>query len=64
MPEKKILVIDTDVASRNFIVNKLLEQDYEVIQAGSGKEGLISAWRDRPDLVVIDPIPPTPGRWL
>ncbi len=27
----------------------------EVIQAGSGKEGLISAWRDRPDLVIIDP---------
>lgn len=55
MPEKKILVVDADVASRNFIVSKLLEQNFEVIQAGSGKEGLISAWRDRPDLVIIDP---------
>ena len=32
-----------------------LDQKYEVIQAGSGKEGLIYAWRDRPDLAVIDP---------
>jgi pilus assembly protein CpaE len=55
MPEKKILVIDADVASRNFIVRHLLDQKYEVIQAGSGKEGLIYAWRDRPDLAVIDP---------
>lgn len=56
MPNKKILVIDADVASRNFIVRHLLDQKYEVIQAGSGKEGLIYAWRDRPDLAVIDPI--------
>jgi MinD-like ATPase involved in chromosome partitioning or flagellar assembly len=55
MPEKQILVIDADVASRNFIARNLLDQKYEVVQAGSGKEGLIYAWRDRPDLVVIDP---------
>jgi MinD-like ATPase involved in chromosome partitioning or flagellar assembly/CheY-like chemotaxis protein len=55
MPEKKVLIIDADVASRNFIARHLLDQKYEVIQAGSGKEGLIYAWRDRPDLAVIDP---------
>ena len=55
MPEKKILVIDADVASRNFIARNLSEQKYEVIQAGSGKEGLIYSWRDHPDIVVIDP---------
>ncbi len=55
MPDKKILIIDADVASRNFIARNLLDQKYEVIQAGSGKEGLIYAWRDRPDLAVIDP---------
>jgi pilus assembly protein CpaE len=53
--EKKVLIIDADVASRNFIARNLLGQKYEVIQAGSGKEGLIYAWRDRPDLAVIDP---------
>jgi MinD-like ATPase involved in chromosome partitioning or flagellar assembly/ActR/RegA family two-component response regulator len=55
MPEKKILIIDADVASRKFIARNLLDQKYEVIQADSGKEGLIYAWRDRPDLAVIDP---------
>lgn len=55
MPEKKILIVDADVASRNFIARILAEQDYEVIQAGSGKEGLISAWRDHPDLLIIEP---------
>jgi pilus assembly protein CpaE len=55
MPEKKILIIDADVASRNFVARNLVDQKYEVIQAGSGKEGLIYAWRDRPDLAVIDP---------
>lgn len=55
MPEKKILIIDADAASRNFIARNLLEQKYEVIQADSGKEGLISSWRDRPDIAIIDP---------
>jgi len=53
MPEKKILIVDADVASRNFIAHTLADQKYEVIQAGSGKEGLISAWRDHPDLWLI-----------
>lgn len=55
MPEKKVLLIDADVASRNFITRYLHDQKYEVIQAGSGKEGLIYAWRDHPSLAVIDP---------
>ncbi len=56
MPEKKILIVDSDVASRNFIARNLTEQKYEVIQVGSGKEGLICAWRDHPDLAIIDPV--------
>jgi pilus assembly protein CpaE len=55
MPEKKILIVDTDVASRNFIARSLMDQKFEVIQAGSGREGLIYAWRDRPDLMIVDP---------
>ena len=52
---KTILVVDADVASRNFITRTLEKQQYAVIQAGSGKEGLIAAWRDRPDLILIEP---------
>lgn len=56
MPQKKILIVDSDSASRNFIARKLQELDIEVLQAGSGKEGLIVAWRDRPDMVIVDPV--------
>lgn len=55
MPQKRILIVDTDVASRNFVARKLLDEQYEVIQADSGKEGLICSWRDKPDLIVVDP---------
>lgn len=56
MSRKKILIVDADAASRNFIARKLLEQKYDVMQAGSGKEGLIFAWRDHPDLIIVDPV--------
>jgi MinD-like ATPase involved in chromosome partitioning or flagellar assembly/CheY-like chemotaxis protein len=55
MPEKKILVIDAEAASRNFVARKLIEKNYQAMQTGAGKEGLIFAWRDRPDLVIVDP---------
>ncbi len=55
MPQKKILIVDSDAASRNFIARKLHDLGFEILQAGSGKEGLISAWRDHPDMAVIDP---------
>ncbi|MCJ7433592.1 MAG: response regulator [Anaerolineales bacterium] len=58
MTEKKVLVIDADVASRNFITRALQQKQFVVISTGSGKEGLIMAWRDRPDLIIIDPVLP------
>lgn len=58
MPQKKILIVDSDTASRNFIARKLEELNYETLQTGSGKEGLIVTWRDRPDLVILDPAIP------
>ncbi|MCZ2126755.1 MAG: response regulator [Anaerolineales bacterium] len=56
MTQKRILIVDSDAASRNFIARKLEELNYEILQASSGKEGLIFAWRDRPDLVIADPV--------
>lgn len=55
MSQKKILIVDSDVASLSFIARKLQDLHMDVLQAGSGKEGLICAWRDRPDLVIVDP---------
>ena len=55
MAGKKILLIDADVASRNFVA-RALQHSYTIFHAGSGREGLIAAWRDRPDIIIIDPI--------
>jgi Flp pilus assembly CpaE family ATPase len=56
MAGSKILVIDGDFASRNFITLALQKEGHHILQAGSGREGLISAWRDRPDLIIADPV--------
>lgn len=58
MLQKKILIVDADAASRNFIARKLQEQNFEVLEAASGREGLIMTWRDRPELVILDPVLP------
>jgi pilus assembly protein CpaE len=55
MPPKKILVIDPDAASRTFVARTLQQVGYELLQAGSAKEGLISAYRDRPDVIILEP---------
>ena len=55
MSEKKILIVDADIASSNFITRALINQKFDVVQVNSGKEGLISAWRDHPDLMIVDP---------
>ena len=55
MPDKSILIVDADNASLNYLIRMAQEQRYSAIGAGSGKEGLITAWRDQPDLIIFDP---------
>ena len=50
-----ILVIDGDAASRNYLNVMLRKSGYAVLTASLGREGLISAWKDRPDIIVLDP---------
>ena len=56
MAEKTILLVDQNQASRVYISNALREKQIGVLEAGSGKEALISAWRDNPSLILFDPI--------
>jgi len=58
---KRILIVDPDAASRTFVARTLQAQQHEVLQADSGKEGLITAWRDRPDLIIMEPTVPDLG---
>jgi DNA-binding response OmpR family regulator len=50
-----ILVIDADAASRNYLTVMLRKSGYAVLVGTLGREGLISAWKDRPDIIVFDP---------
>ncbi|MBN1451460.1 MAG: response regulator [Anaerolineales bacterium] len=56
MSGQTILIVDTDTASLKYLVRMLQEQGYSVLGAGLGKEGLIIVWRDRPDLIIFDPV--------
>ncbi len=51
---KKILVIDDDPDFVRSMKQLLEANSYEVISAGSGKEGLSKAESDVPDLIIID----------
>jgi pilus assembly protein CpaE len=55
MAGSTILVIDGDPASRNYVATTLQKDGRRVLQAASGKEGLIFAWRDRPDIIIAEP---------
>ena len=56
MVGKTILIVDENPASRVFLANHLRAKQFNILEAPTGKEGLILAWRSRPDLVLFDPI--------
>jgi len=53
---KKILILDENEASRKFLAHFLHEKQFEIFGAPSGKEALIIAWRNPPDLILFDPV--------
>ena len=56
MAGNKILIVDADIASRNFVAAALHKEGHHILQAASGREGLILAWRDRPEVIIMDPV--------
>lgn len=55
MSGKTVLIVDENQATRAYLANILRERLFDILEAGSGKEALISAWRDQPDLILFDP---------
>ena len=55
MVGKSILIVDDNPASRAYLANLLKGKLFKVLEAPTGKEGLIAAWRDAPDLILFDP---------
>jgi DNA-binding response OmpR family regulator len=50
---KKILIIDDDQDSLN-IVAEMLREQYQPLQALSGREGILVAVREQPDVILLD----------
>ena len=50
---KRILIIEDVEMNRDLLV-QLLEEDYELLEAADGREGLERIRSERPDLVLLD----------
>ena len=59
---KRILVIEDVEFNRDLIV-QLLEEEYEILTATDGAEGIDVARRERPDLILMDLSLPVMDGW-
>ena len=51
---KKILVVDDDATARRTLERYLAKQNYTVVTASNGNEGLLAVQTDEPDIVLSD----------
>lgn len=54
MAALNLLLIEPDTTSAAFMRHMLTRADYQVSHAPSAKEGLILAWRDQPDVIILE----------
>ena len=62
MERKKILVVDDTDWNRDLLV-QLLEDDYDILQAVDGAEGVRKTEEERPDLILMDLGMPVMDGW-
>jgi len=55
---KKILIVEDDKFLRELISQKLLKEEYDVLEAMDGEKGLRSIKGEKPDLILLDLILP------
>ncbi len=58
MSSKKILIVDDERDLVETLTFRLEANDYQVISANDGQEGLDKAKREQPDLIILDLILP------
>jgi DNA-binding response OmpR family regulator len=51
---KKILVVEDELAYLKLLNSQLTQKGYQVFEAMDGKEGLMKARRENPDLILLD----------
>ncbi|HTP49675.1 MAG TPA: response regulator [Anaeromyxobacteraceae bacterium] len=62
-PPKRILVVDDDPAIRAVLAAFLEMEGYQVAPARDGRDALLKAKLERPDLVVLDLMMPSMSGW-
>lgn len=55
---KKILIVEDEITLLKALAEKLIEAGFKVIEAEDGKQGLESALKEQPDLILLDIILP------
>jgi len=50
----RVLIVDDDPTTRNLVSHFLRKEDFIVIKASDGNDGLARAKSDRPDLLIVD----------
>lgn len=60
MPDNKktILIVEDELSLRNALRDKLSRENFAVLEAKNGEEGLEVALREHPDLILLDIIMP------
>jgi len=53
-PTPKVLLVDDDPTTRNLISHFLRKEDFVVVKAAGGSDGLAKARSGRPDLLIVD----------
>ena len=56
--KKKLLIIEDEKTLLSILVDKFTNEDFQVITAVNGKEGLFSAIKNHPDIILLDIIMP------
>ncbi len=63
MPNNKVLIVDDDTTLLRFLGEYLQKNEFSVTTASSGADALRSAYRERPDLVILDVMIPGMDGW-
>ncbi len=51
---KRVLIVDDNVVDSDLLARLLSENKYEVLRAARGEEGIATAAREKPDLIMLD----------
>jgi len=55
---KKVLIVEDELALKKALSKKFTKEKFEVMTASNGKTGLASAFKDHPDIILLDLIMP------